>query len=617
MIKLADTLQPMADFPSAYAKDIAFDDGDTLQEKLDTGSLGGGGAGYKQLSQAEYDALTDDEKMDGREYRTYDTGHIYKLGIEYGKDNAVYTSLAELGLDNTATIDDVRGALKVGESCMIRTDAFADLTQFNGIQWGYLKITVTTNKMSDIWLNDVTSPNGLYYGRQSSGKFDKWVGVSTQRTYTELVQLGLTADATVDDVLSKLQAGETFISGVSQFTNYQTLFPYKSSNDQYSRVFIQQGTSLATAYIKWFRKDGSREALANLDGNNKIRGWNEHTTNEIIYTSLTESLSGITTTLDLINALITEYRAKQKPVRFISGNITKTTFADLPQPYGVLTVLVAGYDVIEVTFAQSNYGFKNMYYGFVNRASSETLFSSLTWEKQTNNIILDTTYEDSDTMNVQLTHYGFYKFGAPTKGAPSNGTGDYVLLNIPWHTASGSSDESSMLYATQILFSPRYSSRFWMRRVWGYKTAEYTYVEGDYSVFSEWKTHTYINDNASSDYTVYSSKKINELLTETFNGKEVKTVTIDLSASDLNDVYSGLNKMKLDNYLNGSVNVIKAEGYYIPPSDASGYAKTSVQAYKNQEIGNIFFEMGSWKIGVAGSEAGKKGSGFVKIYYVE
>jgi hypothetical protein len=69
-IKLADTLAPMSDFPAAMAEHIAFDDGDTLQEKLDTGSLGGSGAGYKQLSQAEYDDLTDDEKMDGREYRT-------------------------------------------------------------------------------------------------------------------------------------------------------------------------------------------------------------------------------------------------------------------------------------------------------------------------------------------------------------------------------------------------------------------------------------------------------------------------------------------------------------------------------------------------------------------
>lgn len=43
MIKLADTLAPMADFPAAYAKDIEFDDGKNLQEKLNNGELGSGG----------------------------------------------------------------------------------------------------------------------------------------------------------------------------------------------------------------------------------------------------------------------------------------------------------------------------------------------------------------------------------------------------------------------------------------------------------------------------------------------------------------------------------------------------------------------------------------------
>ena len=42
-IKLADTLAPLADFPAAYAKDIEFDDGKNLQEKLNNGELGGGG----------------------------------------------------------------------------------------------------------------------------------------------------------------------------------------------------------------------------------------------------------------------------------------------------------------------------------------------------------------------------------------------------------------------------------------------------------------------------------------------------------------------------------------------------------------------------------------------
>ena len=42
-VKLADTLAPMGEFPIANAKDIDFDDGESLQEKLDNGTLGGDG----------------------------------------------------------------------------------------------------------------------------------------------------------------------------------------------------------------------------------------------------------------------------------------------------------------------------------------------------------------------------------------------------------------------------------------------------------------------------------------------------------------------------------------------------------------------------------------------
>ena len=41
MIKLADTLAPMADFPAVEAKDVTFNDNKSLQEKLDNGELGG------------------------------------------------------------------------------------------------------------------------------------------------------------------------------------------------------------------------------------------------------------------------------------------------------------------------------------------------------------------------------------------------------------------------------------------------------------------------------------------------------------------------------------------------------------------------------------------------
>ena len=44
-VKLPDTLVPMADFPSAYAKDVQFTDGENLQDKLDNGKLGSSSSG--------------------------------------------------------------------------------------------------------------------------------------------------------------------------------------------------------------------------------------------------------------------------------------------------------------------------------------------------------------------------------------------------------------------------------------------------------------------------------------------------------------------------------------------------------------------------------------------
>ena len=58
MIKLADTLAPLADFPAAYAKDIEFDDGKNLQEKYDNGELGGGG-GSGTAGKSAYEIAVD------------------------------------------------------------------------------------------------------------------------------------------------------------------------------------------------------------------------------------------------------------------------------------------------------------------------------------------------------------------------------------------------------------------------------------------------------------------------------------------------------------------------------------------------------------------------------
>ncbi len=154
-IKLADTLAPMSDFPAAMAEHIAFDDGDTLQEKLNTGSLGGSGAGYKQLSQTEYDALSEDEKMNGKEYRTTDTGHIYKSGVEYGKDC----------IDDTTTSEDKTWSSKKIKDEIPKTHY---LTGSN--TGGYFKIRpIFSNYNKVITIADKSGGCIEIYGSEDSG----------------------------------------------------------------------------------------------------------------------------------------------------------------------------------------------------------------------------------------------------------------------------------------------------------------------------------------------------------------------------------------------------------------------------------------------------------------
>ena len=113
----------------------------------------------------------------------------------------------------------------------------------------------------------------------------------------------------------------------------------------------------------------------------KIASKLEISSQEILHTDLSGNLDGITTVLDLVNALLEEYRTERKNVRFESGSISNSTLTDLPQDYGYLTIKAGGTNILEVTFAYSNLGFKKMYYGFLNRTADETLYSSLDWKE--------------------------------------------------------------------------------------------------------------------------------------------------------------------------------------------------------------------------------------------
>ena len=104
-IKLADTLAPMSEFPAAMAEHIGFSDGATLQEKFDNKELGGGDSSVT-LTQEEYEALSEEQKLDGL-YYTYDTKRIYKNGVQYGASEPIPLTMEEYkALKEAGAIDE-------------------------------------------------------------------------------------------------------------------------------------------------------------------------------------------------------------------------------------------------------------------------------------------------------------------------------------------------------------------------------------------------------------------------------------------------------------------------------------------------------------------------------
>jgi hypothetical protein len=97
----------------------------------------------------------------------------------------VYTSLAELGLDTTATINDIIGVMEDGSQFAYKTDVFDYATEYNNIQYG----TVTIHKQSDgraqVLMIDKNTGN-LYVGRMdSTNKIIGWRNESFHRVVAQ------------------------------------------------------------------------------------------------------------------------------------------------------------------------------------------------------------------------------------------------------------------------------------------------------------------------------------------------------------------------------------------------------------------------------------------------
>ena len=137
-IKLVDELKAMGNFPIAHAEGINLvkTDGteDNLQNLFDNGELGGGGGDSSvTLTQQEYEALSEEQKLDGL-YYTYDTKRIYKNGVQYGASDAegIGYNNAESGIQATTVQGAIDKVVKTVEDNYAKTTDIPTTLPANG-----------------------------------------------------------------------------------------------------------------------------------------------------------------------------------------------------------------------------------------------------------------------------------------------------------------------------------------------------------------------------------------------------------------------------------------------------------------------------------------------------
>ena len=231
--------------------------------------------------------------------------------VDLSEYTKTFTSLDALGLTAPITVGEIFNAMSNKTMAILSCEDIADHITDVPIAYGVLTI-----KKSGVGRFSIDYQNSLFGSpcnvkrwigtlKGSDGTGIYWKQLSAEPTFVTLNDIGLTADATFQDVVDILPKGGSALLGVTEFTNYQTIFPYEEGNDQFGRVYIVKGNADGSRmYARWFRKDGVKEAIAIFNINdNKFGGW-RILKNQQTFTSLNAlNLTADATVEDVVNAL--------------------------------------------------------------------------------------------------------------------------------------------------------------------------------------------------------------------------------------------------------------------------------------------------------------------------
>lgn len=555
-----------------------------------------------------------------------------------------------------------------------------------------------------------------------TAEFDEKLATKSA-TYTSLEQLGLTADATVDDVYSTLKDGETAILDTSEFTNQLTMFPNFCTNDQYAILQVEKKND-NRAFIEWRQKEGNAYAIAGLNSNNQFTNWGNivrfkkdgYADDSIIAIGDIVSSDGVIQTLanlgfttdimtwdtgiyrvshvEGLTNLPTDIASTAPGFRLEHHDIKKwgsnhnpnkstwalrhsilyaengnvySRYTESGATAGVYTkdtgwrciaqntkALVTNAQNFKLDITKNNsawFGFFtfSFMYGttpceisftisdkvYYTITKGQNVVSAITYTQSganyqigidfitkiygtqvvempsefgTINSLTDESYAGTTNATLKLISSRTYTTLAEL-GLTSSATVENVIAALPIGSKALISTHEFTNYQTLFPYSVEADQYAILNVEKGYDTAGsrtiVTWVRKDASKIAY--------GGIDSANTV---KWWNEVaMKEKFNGQEIKSVIIDLSVDDLQSTGSSSVYLSLSNYINQTTKVIKVEGYYIPPSDST--YPVVIPVVFGSQAGHLTTDSTGYSFRVVQSPSGNKGSGFVKVYYVE
>ena len=194
-IKLADTLAPMADFPAVEAKDVAFNDNKSLQEKYDKGELGGGGTSITVDSTM---SSTSTNPVQNKVIKAYVDSK--SVDISADSDNAIQTKTDGIYVEKTKISTDDGNALSEKSNGLFVEDLSNKVNALNIAQktvnseLEYYYATKTTS-ISGVSIKDSNLINYLPYLTNITSNLEpsryNTKGVTLKKSKTYKITFGL------------------------------------------------------------------------------------------------------------------------------------------------------------------------------------------------------------------------------------------------------------------------------------------------------------------------------------------------------------------------------------------------------------------------------------------